>query len=420
LWRLVAFDFSQEYPIIRKALIAKLEADRKTPIISNVDKLFQQIIQEPLTQSDGIPEGRLPVIVIDALDECGGLDGPHSSYRRNLLRTLSTWSQLSRHFKIVVTSRDEDDIKRTLQDISRVITISAGSDVTNQSSMDITKYLVTRFGEIADKYRSLSHDWPGPQVIQQLSNKAGGLFIWAKVVVEFIARGEPTGRLRLVEAGAGGAGDMAALYSQILQVSFPVPITLEVIDAFHATLGAIILAKEPLTAVSLGQLLGIETTRVQHICQELKSVVNSERILRITHQSFVDFLIDTAACPPSYCIKLENENHRLTLACLRTMKSGLRFNICKLESSYTLNSKVVDMESRIQDNIPLHLQYASLCWAYHLAEDRFDKEVLELLHDFMQKQFLFWLEVMSVTKRMNVASHMLSLLIDWMKVRFIL
>jgi len=101
------------------------------------------------------------------------------------------------------------------------------------------------------------------------------------------------------------------------------------------------------------------------------------------------------------------------------MKSGLHFNICKLESSYALNSEIVDMESRIKDTIPLHLKYASLYWAGHLSDDPFDEEMLELLHDFMGKQFLFWLEVMSVTKQMNVAAHMLSLLIDWMKVRFI-
>jgi len=57
--------------------------------------------------------------------------------------------------------------------------------------MDIAKYLTTRFREIADSYPSLGPDWPGPEVIRQLSDRAGGLFIWAKVVVEFIDRGEP-------------------------------------------------------------------------------------------------------------------------------------------------------------------------------------------------------------------------------------
>jgi hypothetical protein len=37
----------------------------------------------------------------------------------------------------------------------------------------------------------------------------------------------------------------------------------------------------------------------------------------------------------------------------------------------------------------------------------------------MENRFLFWLEVMSVTKQINVVAHMLSLLIGWMKVRFV-
>jgi len=148
-------------------------------------------------------------------------------------------------------------------------------------------------------------------------------------------------------------------------------------------------------------------------------VVDSEGVLRITHESFADFLIDEAACPSRFCIRLEDEEHRLTLACLRTMKTGLRFNICNLESSYLLNTEVVDMEKRIEQNIPSHLRYASFYWANHLSACRFDDVVLELLQDLMEKQFLFWLEVMSVTKRMNVVAHMLSLLIAWMEVRFV-
>jgi hypothetical protein len=101
------------------------------------------------------------------------------------------------------------------------------------------------------------------------------------------------------------------------------------------------------------------------------------------------------------------------------MESGLRFNICDLESSYLLNTEVTDMESRIKRNIPAHLLYASFYWANHLSASSFNEPVLELIQDFMKRRFLFWLEVMSVNKRMNIATYMLSLLVDWMKVRFV-
>jgi len=161
LWRSVAFDLSQRYPTVRKHLIKKLAEDRDVPTTPDLNKLFCQIIQEPLVDSDGI----LPVIVIDALDECGGLDGRHSRHRQRALSTLSTWSKLPRRFKIVVTSRDEDDIKRTLQSISHVIKIDAGPRASIQSSIDISKFLTIQLGRIANLYPLPSPDWPGPQVI---------------------------------------------------------------------------------------------------------------------------------------------------------------------------------------------------------------------------------------------------------------
>ena len=36
----------------------------------------------------------------------------------------------------------------------------------------------------------------------------------------------------------------------------------------------------------------------------------------------------------------------------------------------------------------------------------------------MQKQFLFWLEVLSIIKRVNLGSRALSLLVNWILVRF--
>jgi NACHT domain len=100
-WRSVAFDLSRRYPTVRKHLVRKLADDGDIPTIPNVDELFRQIIQEPLEDSGGI----LPVIVIDALDECGGLDGRHSHHRKGILRTLLTWSKLPRRLKMTLSAR---------------------------------------------------------------------------------------------------------------------------------------------------------------------------------------------------------------------------------------------------------------------------------------------------------------------------
>jgi hypothetical protein len=98
----VAFDLSQLYPTVRNHLVKKLADDRDIPMTANINSLFRQIVQEPLESSDGI----IPAIVIvDALDGYGSLDGKHSQYRMNVLRTLSTWSLLARRLNIVIMTK---------------------------------------------------------------------------------------------------------------------------------------------------------------------------------------------------------------------------------------------------------------------------------------------------------------------------
>ena len=69
LWRTVARDLARWYPSIRQQLV-----QGNTELSSsNIDRLFETLVEEPLSTLDGVSYEKLPVIVIDALDECGGL-----------------------------------------------------------------------------------------------------------------------------------------------------------------------------------------------------------------------------------------------------------------------------------------------------------------------------------------------------------
>ncbi|KIM32665.1 hypothetical protein M408DRAFT_312837 [Serendipita vermifera MAFF 305830] len=359
--------------------------------------------------------GSSPVVVLDALDECGGLDGQRSDHRRNLLRTLKSWSRLPRKFKLFVTSRDESDIGRLFSTIShRVVEISTGQSVEAQSSEDIEKFLRFRFQEISAAYsRSLRPDWPGSPIIQELTAKSQGLFIWVKVITNFADNGDPVEQLGRILRG-GGAGDMAALYSFILNSFFPNP-SGTLVESFRLILGAVVLAKIPFSITSLINLFSLKPTTMERICNGLHAVMDSRDALRIQHQSFVDFLVDPSKCPSAFLIDPKRENQSLTMACLRTMRDGLRFNICNLETSYLRNREVPDIAARVEGCIPPELSYSCLFWAGHLKDTPFGLEELRCLEDFMNKQFLYWLEVLSLTKRVNVASSMLWILIDWIQ-----
>jgi hypothetical protein len=115
LWCSVAYDLAQLYPAVLKVVLAKLHEQEVSVNTANISMLFRRLIEEPLKLAE-IPKDRLPVVVIDALDECGGIDGPRSRHRENLLNTISSWSRLP-SFKLIVTSRWEDDIIRAFSSI---------------------------------------------------------------------------------------------------------------------------------------------------------------------------------------------------------------------------------------------------------------------------------------------------------------
>lgn len=418
LWRTVAVDLARRYSPFRKALVGKLTADPDIPSISNIVSLFNHLIRDPFLSNNWAPTQGIPVVVVDALDECGGLEGRSSDHRKHLMESLKLWATLPATIKIVVTSRDESDIRRALLGINQPIEIPVGINTSQQSFEDIFKFLHSQFVDIANEYPSLN-GWPGSDVVQDLANRASGLFLWAKTVMRFITRGEPRQELALLLKQQDTASDMGSLYSQILLVAFPTP-RREVIDTFQCVFGAIIFAKLPLSSLSLAELLSMDLSQIDYICDRLRSVIEPGNILKINHQSFVDFLLDGKACPDIFIIKQNNEERRLALGSLLLLKRSLRFNICDLDSSHLRNAEVPNIELRVNEAVSPALNYASRYWVDHLTFNYYETSFGDILHYFIYAQFLFWLEVMSLKKQMNSVAGILQALITWMKVSLLL
>ena len=86
LWHVIACDLACLYPFFCQHLV-KYNKEHSS---SNIDRLFKNIIETPLYSLGDMPCEELLVIVIDTLDECGGLR--HNSFvkddYKNLLHTL--------------------------------------------------------------------------------------------------------------------------------------------------------------------------------------------------------------------------------------------------------------------------------------------------------------------------------------------
>ena len=148
LWRVVACDLARLYPSFRRHLV-KHHNEHSS---SDIDRLFKNLIETPLSGLDDVPCEELPVIVIDALDECGGLrhDSSAMDDYEDLLRTLKRWVQADhlKKFKLVITSRPEDAITKMFPKSTIThVDIPFGSDIKPEDSAsdDICAFLKSRF-----------------------------------------------------------------------------------------------------------------------------------------------------------------------------------------------------------------------------------------------------------------------------------
>ena len=409
-----AYDLAR-HPTVRKHLSEKLrnkEIDFTTP---NIKELFHQLIEEPSMKIANLPIEQSPVIIVDALDECGGLEGARSEERRDLMITLALWSKLSPNVKLIALSREESDISRTLlQNHPQTIDLLTREDTARQSKQDIQAFLAHELRQATLDYSTLPVDWPGPQVTEALAVKANGLFIWASTVVRYISAGDVVERLKEVVRG-GGESNLASLYTQILDAAFP-NATKETLQKVRAVLAAVIVANRVLDLETLAELLMIPPPTVEQICNALRSVLEIQGGLSFRHQSFVDFLLDSDTTYPALHIAASDGHRMLAHQCLCVMKERLRFNICEISSSYLLNDQVLKSIRSIKTYIPSHLQYASLHWADHLHKAPMSGELMDLIRHVLEVKFLFWLEVASLCGFVDKVQPILSNLIAWLKV----
>jgi hypothetical protein len=394
---------------------------------------FKHLIEEPLKRNRDRCLAKPVVVALDALDECG-VEG--SWQRKLFLTTLNSWSQFSLGFKLLVTSRNESDIRKSLASVSQHVVLRTGDLVEDQSSNDIRLFLQSRFAEIAEDYSpSLPPTWPGESTIELLTQRAAGLFIWAETVTKFVRKGAPVSQLKLILSGSDKGVNIDSLYRKILDISFG-KADHDTLESFKTVVSSVILAKSPLSRDSLKSLLaetGEESTSVDFVLNRLSTVIStgeSDNFLRINHQSFPDYLIDIKRCSKRYYIDRAKQSLRLVKSCLRMMNDRLKFNICGLETSYCPNDDVPNLmfrvdpstPSRVEASIPSSLSYSCLFWGQHLQDtDNADSKHDELLPDmktFLKRRLLYWLEALSLIGDVPAAIPALVLAASWSRVSF--
>jgi len=386
---------------------------------SDIDRLFRSLIEEPLSAlDDDVPHDELPVIVIDALDECGGLrhDASEKQDLQSLLRTLKRWIQVDhlKRLKMVITSRPEGRI--TFTDLIRIHEIPSGINVRprDSASEDIRTLLKSRLESMGMKGTLIE------KALDYLVPRAAGIFIWATTVANFLER-NPEGRFAMLKRDNGkGLTILYSLYSVIVKASFEHDLEEEEIRAVVSVMGAMIFAKQPLDDNVLIMLpevkiLGSDADNLGLIKKGLMSVIYPGPVLRFHHQSFEDFLLSPSFLqyhPELSAIQDQVHHERqLTVLCLRTLVSSkLHFNMCSLESSIVKN---MDIQVAAKTTIPPLVSYSCQFWADHLVHTPSDETLMEAVKFMMYEKLLFWMEAMSLLGKTYEGSLILRRALAW-------
>ena len=263
------------------------------------------------------------------------------------------------------------------------------------------------------------------------------MFIWAKLVIEFINSAEfPRMRLKhiLTNLQANTFNGIQAaeatkrinqLYGQILYSVFE-GLTPQEAEICQTILGGILCAREPLSLVTLKDLLigkgyvedeefiSATLKRAQSLLIWSKEGDDKQPIY-ICHQSLVDFFqhgpehVKFAVSgyakglgPPdissSFCVDLKEQHGHLAYVTLSLLNNKLKFNICNLSSSCLWNRDVVDLQEWIEINIPSSLAYSGEYWATHLEEASEEKVNLtrDVAKTYFDKYLLEWFEFLSI------------------------
>jgi hypothetical protein len=361
------------------------------------------------------PEHTL-VLVIDALDECG-----NARSRPGILRILIDAAAQAPWLKIIITSRTEVDIQHFFDGLTQPSYLPYDLATDQDANTDLRTFARRQFDLVVTDWH-LPTPWPEEPDFNKAISRANGLFIFIKTLVLALERcADPTESLKAALQDSAGTGlePLYALYSSVLKAQI-VHNNVE----FQRMIG-VVLTTSPYRTLcdeTIAELAGVKPHLVKRWVDTLSSLLYRDeaanRGIRVRHLSIYDFFVSDRC---HYQVNLRDADVQLGIACLKTMVTQLRFNICKLEDSRFANTDIKDLPSRVQQNISDALQYSCLYWSNHLClrPDDHDQRVLVLggLKEFFEGLYgLFWIEVLSVMAMVPIGAPSLRRVICWVRV----
>ena len=411
----IARDLANHDPTFRRVLARAIEDDNTLRTTTDVMQQWERLLLGPLSKVSGGMVGNV-VLVIDALDESGA-----DSSRKDILSVLtsSEAASLPSNFRILLTSRSLSDVMTALCSVQHVKVVSLDDVPVTFAERDIRLYV----SKEVKGFRGI-----GEREIEDITLKADGLFEWARLACEFIrpSAGETSEERfdNLMEHTSGeGETLLDSTYRAILEGA--VGRKPKALTRFRSMMQQILCTLQPLPMGALHTMRLCFTHEhdrfdvaiiLDYMGSLLSGVTDHTNPIRPLHASFYDFLTDRTRSEDYFVGKLDIQTD-LAIASLRILDHGLYFNICELESSYLLNSEVLDLAERVKAKISPHLSYSCCFWAKHLQATRFDPVLAGHVKDLVgSEKMMFWFEAMSLLGTLGNAAFALSCAVRWLEV----
>ncbi|KAA6411567.1 MAG: hypothetical protein FRX48_04847 [Lasallia pustulata] len=377
---------------------------------------WRQVVLGPLSKLSGDSYPSSYIFVIDALDECDNNEDIRTILK--LLAEAQTFQTI--RLRVLLTSRPEIPIRHGFYQIPEtehqlfVLHHISPSIIDH----DITIFLKYNLGRIGQTKPSLSASWPGEETVNQLVQIASGLFIWAATACRFI---QEVGKVILIrkrlaailQIGSSIVGEqpekhLNEIYTTVLKHSIPANGSEEEKEEFLSMLrdilGSIVTLLSPLSIHSLSRLLNFQSGEVDDCLEDLHAILDiprdHTRLLRLHHPSFRDFLLKKDRCNDSnFWVDEKPANETLAARCIQLMSTSLKEDICGVTIPGTL---VTDIKrSRVEQCLPLEVQYACLHWVKHLQRGDAQLRDNDYVHQFLQKHLLHWLEALGWMQKIS-------------------
>jgi len=383
VFRTIAFQLRINYPILRAPISRALEDP--AILTANSETQLQKLILDPILQTQTHLPKRL-VVIIDALDECD------DNIIVNIVGLLATTPEkydlsIRIRLRFLVTSRPEEPLIEFFTGLH----IPSFDMSTVNPEKDICIFLEDALQKLANStpYEMKEKD------IRLLADISGGVFVAARIAVDFVASGKsPDSQLQKLH-NAGQISGLDVVYHLVLAQAS------SVLDILQP-IATIVLSFAPLSRLALTDLLHIKTECLDNLLHALCAVIHvreGDAIYPI-HASLRDFLTDPDRCTNSHIFVNPTHHHSMiSHACFDRMASLLQ------------KPDLHDICRDGQKLLPDDLTYACQYWARHLAKSNLDQSLVDRLHDFASTRLLYWIEGLSLIDNLDLGISGLGIVI---------